>query len=184
MKYAKNASKLHIAFGDCLIEAGYGGFNIEQEVAVKKLCPNHSNGRDRFDYYIRELNVVVELHGRQHFNPATFGGISQNKAENNFVARVRKDEEKFLSAVKSGLYYISFRYDEPVTIELFHSKLEEARLLTDKEEEKKLIEKKKVDPWKEKIKEQNRQRRKEIYQQSKERTRLWREKMRKENEGS
>lgn len=123
LEYAANASALHKAFGDMLLEAGLGGLAIQQEVAVKDLCPTYDNGRDRFDYYLPSFNLVVELHGEQHFKPVNFGGISDNAAKNAYVNRVKVDEKKRKAARDAGYVYVSFRYDEPMTMGILMERL-------------------------------------------------------------
>lgn len=126
--YASNASKLHKSFGLMLIEAGLAESFIRQEVPVKELCPSFSSGRERFDYYIPVYNCVVELHGEQHFTPVKFGGVSDNKAEQNFLKRVKVDQEKAIAARNVGLLYVMFRFDEDITLNTFNQRLEEERL--------------------------------------------------------
>jgi len=84
-------------------------------------CPHckHSNGEDRvqrfleenniafepqysfdhckfkraliFDFYLNDLNTVIEYDGEQHYRPVTFNGISQEKAEENFNKTQKRD---------------------------------------------------------------------------------------------
>lgn len=128
LSYAENASKLHRAFGAFLEVNGYAGYTIIQEANVKKLCPTHSNHQDRFDYYIPELSLVVELHGEQHFKPVRFGNISENKATNNYVSRVSKDSEKYLSSLRHRYIYITFSCEKEMTPEEMNNKIEQSEL--------------------------------------------------------
>jgi len=185
IKYASNASKLHKSFGDMLIKSGLGGFSIQQEVAVKTLCPSYKNGRDRFDYYIPELNVVVELHGEQHYKPVKFGGVSDNKATQNYIKRVKVDEQKAIAARTAGFLYVSFSYEEEITMSSLSSKMEEERLthahmhvIVEEEEDEYLIQRREDinkknraygKALREKNKERDRAYRKKLYQESKNR---------------
>jgi hypothetical protein len=126
MIYNENASKYHRAMGLLLEDLNFGGLGIYQEYIVKDICPNHPNPLDRFDFYIPSLNLVIEVHGEQHYRPATFGGISKEKASINFAKGSIRDTEKALSAKQSGLIYINFSYKEKFTQDIFANKYQEA----------------------------------------------------------
>jgi hypothetical protein len=130
LTYASNASKQHIAMGEFLVANGYKDFGLEQEVAVKTICPDYSNGRDRFDYVVKDLSIVIELHGQQHYKPVTFGGVSKQIAKHNFVRQVNKDVRKAEAAIAAGYYYISYSYKEAIDLDSFTSKLKEAMDVT------------------------------------------------------
>lgn len=126
MIYNSNASKYHKDMGKLLEDLNLTGLGIYQEYIVKDICPNHPNPLDRFDFYIPALNLVIEVHGEQHYRPATFGGISREKASFNFAKGTIRDTEKALSAKESGLVYINFSYKEKFTQDLFAAKYEDA----------------------------------------------------------
>jgi hypothetical protein len=125
LNYAANASKLQIAFGSFLLE-NYGSYDIQQEKYVITLCPDHPYPLDRFDYYIAELNIAIELHGKQHYKPATFGGVSKREALSNYGMRVIKDSIKAESAFRNGIIYISFAYNEEITVDTFTHRVTES----------------------------------------------------------
>ena len=127
LNYANNASKLHKSFGDMLLDEGFSSHYIEQEVIVKQLCPNHSNGRDRFDYYLPSFKCVIELHGAQHRQAVDFGGEGLAKAKRNLVVRLEKDIEKQMSALAAGIPFIEIWHTEELTWKLFEEKLHAAR---------------------------------------------------------
>lgn len=128
MIYAKNASSYHCKMGQLLEEMNFGGLGIYQEHIVRDICPDHPSPLDRFDYYIPSLNLVIEVHGEQHYKAATFGGISQQKADFNFAKGSLRDTDKALSAKRSGLIYIAFSYKDNFTQEVFDNKHKEAIL--------------------------------------------------------
>ncbi|NDB81560.1 MAG: hypothetical protein EB127_02240 [Alphaproteobacteria bacterium] len=128
MIYAKNASSYHRKMGELLEEMNFGGLGIYQEHIVRDICPDHPSPLDRFDFYIPSLNLVIEVHGEQHYKAATFGGISQQKADFNFAKGSLRDTDKALSAKKSGLVYIAFSYKDNFTQEVFDKKHKEAIL--------------------------------------------------------
>jgi hypothetical protein len=128
MIYAQNASSYHRKMGELLEEMNFGGLGIYQEHIVRDICPDHPSPLDRFDFYIPSLNLVIEVHGEQHYKAATFGGISQQKADFNFAKGSLRDTDKALSAKKSRLIYIAFSYKDSFTQEVFDRKHKEAIL--------------------------------------------------------
>ena len=126
MIYNDNASKYHKAMGALLEDLNLAGLGIYQEQIVKEICPSHSNSLDRFDFYIPSLNLVVEVHGEQHYKPVKFGGISDEKASFNFAKGSLRDVDKANSARSNGLVYIAFSYKEKFTQENFLEKYKQA----------------------------------------------------------
>lgn len=47
-----------------------------------------------FDFYIPDLNIAIEYDGHQHFYPVKFGGISEEKAIENFNKNKERDSIK------------------------------------------------------------------------------------------
>lgn len=43
-----------------------------------------TNALAKFDFYLPDYNILIEYDGIQHYEPRTFGGCSQEQAENNF----------------------------------------------------------------------------------------------------
>lgn len=126
MIYNDSASKYHKAMGDLLEDLNLTGLGIYQEQNVKEICPNHPNPLDRFDFYVPALNLVVEVHGEQHYKAVRFGGISEEKASFNFAKGSIRDVEKAYTAKQSGLVYIAFSHKEKFTQETFLDKYEKA----------------------------------------------------------
>lgn len=151
-----------------LLQAGLGGLDIQQEVPVQSLCPLHKNGRDRFDYYLPSLGVVVELHGEQHFKPVSFGGISKNAAKNNYVKRVKVDEQKAISARQAGYLYVVFRHNDLITLDEFTNRINIERAYQGRIPVEKVQPIKKVDEFKEKARLANKEYGKKLRQAEKE----------------
>ena len=59
-----------------------------------------------FDFYIPEFNLVLEYHGKQHyeFNPFF------HKDQANFLFRAEKDKAKKNAAIDRGMNYVSIHY--------------------------------------------------------------------------
>lgn len=47
-----------------------------------------------FDFYLPELNLMLEIDGEQHYKPVRFGGISSNEANINFKKQKQRDRIK------------------------------------------------------------------------------------------
>lgn len=47
-----------------------------------------------FDFYIKSKNLCIEIDGEGHFNPTTFGGISEEQAIKNFENQQLRDNIK------------------------------------------------------------------------------------------
>jgi very-short-patch-repair endonuclease len=106
---AKNASKLHKRVGELLVQL-YPGYEIRQEYCVKKVNPEFSSGREKFDWVILKLNVVCEIHGEQHYKIVCFGGITEEEATKNLEKRKQVDAEKQKAAEEAGWAYIIIPY--------------------------------------------------------------------------
>jgi hypothetical protein len=120
-----NASKLHMQMGELLATSSLlANRRYYQEYPVNRICPYFDSGRERFDWVIMDWQVVIEMHGQQHYEPVRFGGVSQEEAELLFKLRVKKDEDKQLAAESVGWKYIVFRYDENVTVQSLLDKIQ------------------------------------------------------------
>lgn len=122
-----NASSYHKKMIALLEKMNYDGFTIIQEANVKEICPTHLNPLDRFDFYLPDLSLVIEVHGEQHYNPVSFGGININNARQNFGRSTSRDVAKAFSAFNHGFIYIAFAYNEPFTEDNFYSKFQHAK---------------------------------------------------------
>ena len=87
--------------------------NCFQEVPVKSLVDTYSNSLDAVDWYIDELNVVLELHGVQHYKMQSFGSkdsyANQKKAFNNIKYR---DNRKMHALMSAGYTYKVISYKD------------------------------------------------------------------------
>lgn len=83
-----------------------------QEVPVIDLIPSYEDSRHRFDWYILELNTIIELHGQQHYKPTNFtSGISYNQTMSTFLAMQRRDKAKKTAAQEAGFIYVEIPYN-------------------------------------------------------------------------
>lgn len=65
--------------------------NFEQEYIFKD-CKYISELR--YDFYLNFHNTTIELQGQHHYYPVTYGGISKEKAQENFTKQKIKDQIK------------------------------------------------------------------------------------------
>jgi len=66
----------------------------------------------RFDFYLPEYNICIEYDGKQHFKPATFGGISKERAEENLKICQKRDKMKTEYCKENGITLIRIPYTE------------------------------------------------------------------------
>lgn len=59
-----------------------------------------------FDFYLPDFNLVIEYHGRQHYEFVDYF----HSSEEEFIYRQQKDLNKKNEALKQGLNYISINY--------------------------------------------------------------------------
>lgn len=126
---AKNASKLHKRVGELLVaeNSPYRFYEIRQEYMVSKVNPEYPSNREKFDWAIIGLNVVIETMGEQHYKPIKFGGISIEEAYRNLKRRIILDNNKQLAAKMAGWAYVVVSYKEKnIDISVLSEKISKA----------------------------------------------------------
>lgn len=63
-------------------------------------------GLHYFDFYIPEYNLIIEYHGKHHYEFNDFF----HKDEEDFIYRKEKDKIKKEKAIKNGFNYVSIKY--------------------------------------------------------------------------
>lgn len=126
-QYRKNASKLHRAVGDVLRSKSFANYQAYQEYPVNKVNPRFSSGAHKFDWVVPALKVVIECHGRQHYEVATFGAEVEDAIQ-AFRDTQARDETKKNAALAAGWRYVvvSYREMNKVTPRLIFDKIKEA----------------------------------------------------------
>lgn len=81
-----------------------------QEVPVSNLVSDYKNNMEAVDWYIDSLNVVIELHGEQHYKATGFGNESYNEKLVNFNNIRYRDNKKKTALIESGYTYIEIPY--------------------------------------------------------------------------
>ena len=110
--YRRSASKLHKRTGEALRASNglFSGYRIYQEYPVNRVLKTYEDARQRFDWVILDIQLIIECHGEGHFKPVRFGGISEEEALKNFLAGTKRDESKREAAIEAGFTYIIVPY--------------------------------------------------------------------------
>ena len=88
------------------------------EDVVTQFSPNWL-GRQRFDIYIKSLNVAIEYNGKQHYEAISFfGGVE------GFQKTLSRDELKRKKCKENGCKLIEIKYDEDIETALITIKKE------------------------------------------------------------
>ena len=95
----------------------FNGLSCYQEVPVIDLCPDYHSAAHRFDWYIEELNLIIELHGRQHYEVVTFGKTSYEEAQADFKSGQLRDRLKKQAAEEAGYDYVEISYKDCVKLD-------------------------------------------------------------------
>lgn len=74
-----------------------------------------------FDFYLPDYNMAIEYDGEQHYYPVNFGGISDEKAMENFLIVQRHDEIKTKYCEQHKINLIRIPYFEKDNIEFIVS---------------------------------------------------------------
>ncbi len=81
-----------------------------QEVLVSNLVSKYDNNLEAVDWYIDSLNVVIELHGEQHYKMTSFGNQSYNEKVKTFNNIRYRDNKKKTTLIENGYTYIEIPY--------------------------------------------------------------------------
>ena len=108
---AKNASKLHKRVGELLVEL-FPVMNIQQECCVSEVNKNFKSNREKFDWVIFDLQIVIEVHGEQHYTYVCFGGEQKFNAKQKFSKQVHSDIKKQKAVEDIGWAYVEVKYTE------------------------------------------------------------------------
>lgn len=91
------------------------GIEFDVEFAV----PKSGGGNPmRFDFIIPSKKILIEFDGQHHFQPVKFGGMSEEKAEANFIKVKARDQEKDAWAKRNNYQLIRINYNENVSEKL------------------------------------------------------------------
>jgi len=88
----------------------FKGFRCYQEVSVADIVEDFGDRRMKYDWYIEDLGVVLELHGAQHYKCVTFGKVSYETAQQQFANIKHRDALKKQAAISAGYTYVEVPY--------------------------------------------------------------------------
>mgnify|MGYP003657107040 CR=1 FL=1 len=81
-----------------------------QEVPVWELAEGYYARNQHYDWYIEELNLIIELHGAQHYKVVNYGNIGAGEAERSFRKQQERDNNKMQAALNAGYRYKEIHY--------------------------------------------------------------------------
>lgn len=79
--------------------------------------------RQRVDFSIRDLSLAFEYDGKQHFEPVTFGGMTEEQAIEVFLYIQDCDKRKNKLCEENGYILVRIRYNEKLSEDLVRQKL-------------------------------------------------------------
>lgn len=82
---------------------------VLQEVDISKITKNDLNRGIRVDYYIPDKNLVVEVHGIQHFEASGFGK-NQVDTMTQFSKQLNRDDKLRDLCNKKGITLVEIPY--------------------------------------------------------------------------
>jgi hypothetical protein len=93
----------------------FKNYKCYQEVAVIDLVPDYNRSSEHYDWYIADLNLIIELHGKQHYEVVSFGKTDGDKAQRDLYRMQERDTNKQLAAINNGYSYLAIPYWEKLT---------------------------------------------------------------------
>lgn len=121
--FRQSSSALHKVVGRALrFESGpFESHKIYQEYPVNKVDVTFGNPRSKFDWVVLDLKLVIECHGRQHYEEVPHFGVSL--ADQRYADICKKTAAK-----QAGFTYIVVPYYEQgeVTPEYLWDKYQES----------------------------------------------------------
>jgi len=88
-----------------------------QEVAVLNLVEDYYDGRHHVDWYIEELNMVLELHGEQHYGIVNYGNKPFLEAKRQFEQIKKRDLNKKQALISSGYEFREISYKKKKSLD-------------------------------------------------------------------
>ncbi len=111
--YRKSASKLHRTVGDVLRSSSlFKNYQIYQEYPVSRVNTAYTSNSEHFDWVIPDIQLVIECHGRQHYEVTDFSGKEEDGGLSKFKAQQGRDTRKRLAATEAGYTYIVIKYSD------------------------------------------------------------------------
>lgn len=115
-----NASKLHAkVYGFC--KNRFPLFTVYQEYPID--CDDRGRNSHLFiDIFIKELNLAIECHGKQHFEESAFFYGSSFE----FKQAQKRDELKKIWCKNNEITLVIFKYNDKLTVDFFNKTIDNA----------------------------------------------------------
>lgn len=108
-----NASKFHNALREIFkTDTYFKSLKCYQEVPVSGLVVSYPNNFDAVDWFVDELNTVIELHGKQHYQQVMFGYKPYEEAKKDFHNIQYRDNRKKTFLIDAGYNYVEVSYKD------------------------------------------------------------------------
>lgn len=113
-EYRKSASRLHKKVGDILRSSSlFMNYRIYQEYPVSRVNESFDNNSMHFDWVITDLHLVIECHGKQHYNKTDFSGkMTEDELLESFNELKERDAKKKQAALEAGYTYVEIPYTD------------------------------------------------------------------------
>jgi len=79
-------------------------------VPVSGLVTSYSNNQHCIDWYIDELGMILELHGKQHYQITNYGNAPYEKVTKDFYNMRYRDNAKKQALLEAGFEYREINY--------------------------------------------------------------------------
>lgn len=111
-----SCSKDQRSVGEIKVEKYLVSNNIQFESA--KTFPGLRDKKSlSYDFYLKDYNLLIECQGEQHYKPKNFGGISRQKALDNFKIQQYHDQLKRQYAADNNFSLLEISYKDYNIIE-------------------------------------------------------------------
>jgi hypothetical protein len=108
-----NASKFHNTVRDIFrTDTYFKNLKCYQEVPLSALVPSYPNNFDTVDWFVDELNTIIELHGKQHYEQVMFGYKPYETAKKDFHNIQYRDNRKKTFLIDAGYNYVEVSYKD------------------------------------------------------------------------
>jgi hypothetical protein len=107
----ESASILHNNLREIFISDNFfKNLKCFQEVPVAALVPSYKHNSHKVDWYIDELGIVIEVHGKQHYQMQNFGNSPYMDALKDFNNIRYRDNMKKSALIDAEYQYVEIHY--------------------------------------------------------------------------
>ena len=107
----ESASDFHNSIRDIFCTDSYfKQIQCFQEVPVVYLVNNYDSNQEAVDWYIESYNLVIELHGNQHYKATAFGNMSYSEKQVSFNNIRYRDNKKKTALINANYNYLEIPY--------------------------------------------------------------------------